>query len=138
MPVYDYKCPDHGVFNELAMMSESSKPCECPQCGLLSPRVVMIAPEVLDMAPARRQAQAANEKAQHQPIISTVDARAEAAEIKAFYAKREQSKKSHKSGCGCGSHHGADPDRSSLKQQVVFLPDGSKVFPSQRPWMISH
>lgn len=64
------------------------------------------------------------------PIFSTNDTRAEAAD-KAAFAKM----KGHKSSCGCSEHK---PEYSALKQQVIFLPDGSKVFPSQRPWMISH
>lgn len=27
MPVYDYKCKDHGVFQELATMADHDKPC---------------------------------------------------------------------------------------------------------------
>lgn len=135
MPVYDYKCPDHGVFHELATLAQSGDPCGCPKCGKLSPRVVMIPPEVLAMAPNRRKAEARNEKANHEPIISTRDSRAEAADKEIYYRKQAASGKRHK-GCGCNHEH--KTDRSQLKQQVVYLPDGSKVFPSQRPWMISH
>lgn len=135
MPVYDYKCPDHGVFHELATLAESGNPKGCPACGKLSARVIMIPPEVLAMAPEHRKNLERNEKASHQPIISTVDSRAEAAEKQAFFQKKAASQQRHK-GCGCNHEHKSD--RSQLKQQVVYLPDGSKVFPSQRPWMISH
>ncbi|WP_320836579.1 zinc ribbon domain-containing protein [Zhongshania sp.] len=129
MPVYDYKCQDHGLFHELASMAESALPCACPQCGELSARVIMIPPEVLAMAPAKRQAMARNEKALHQPIISTPDSREDASQRRAHSAAKK--------GCDCGPKV-FNPDRSSLRQQAIFLPDGSKVFPSQRPWMISH
>ncbi|MDX1696080.1 MAG: zinc ribbon domain-containing protein [Ketobacteraceae bacterium] len=135
MPVYDYKCPDHGVFHELATLARSGDPCGCPKCGKPSPRVIMIPPEVLAMAPNRHKTLARNEKASHQPIISTGDSRAEAAEKQAFFQKKVAAGQRHK-GCGCNHEH--KHDRSQLKQQVVYLPDGSKVFPSQRPWMISH
>lgn len=128
MPVYDYKCNDHGLFHDLASMNEAALPCACPQCGKLSARVIMIPPEVLAMSPARRQAIAKNEKAVHQPIISSVDSREDLAQRRAHAAAKK--------GCGCSDS--AHPDRSSLRQQAIYLPDGSKVFPSQRPWMISH
>lgn len=134
MPVYDYKCTDHGVFHELATVEQGSQPCACPSCGKLSSRVIMIPPEVLAMAPATRKSMDRNEEARHSPIISSVDSRAEATDRAAFAKKKGHH--SHHKGCGC-SHETAG-DRSALKQQVVFLPDGSKVFPSQRPWMISH
>jgi putative FmdB family regulatory protein len=134
MPVYDYKCASHGLFHELATMEDSAKPAPCPTCGAASGRVIMIAPEVLDMAPERKAAVARNEQSRHQPIISTTDSREEA-KARAEYSRRKQdSKHIHHRGCGCS----AETNQSSLKQQVVYLPDGSKVFPSQRPWMISH
>lgn len=138
MPVYDYKCPKHGLFHELATMAQAGDPCACPKCGTHSPRVIMIPPEVLAMAPERRKMMATNEKAVNEPIISTLDSRAEAAERRQHAIKNAGKKQhgSHHQGCGCHSEHRGD--RSQLKQQVVYLPDGSKVFPSQRPWMISH
>lgn len=134
MPLYDYKCPQHGLFHDLATMAQSHEPNACPKCGTLSPRVIMIPPEVLAMAPAKRKAMDNNERAKHQPIISTADSRQEAAEIKRFEEKKGIILS--KSKCGCHQHEHAN--QSALKQQVVLLPDGSKVFPSQRPWMISH
>ena len=135
MPVYDYKCPEHGVFNELASMEQAAAPSICPQCKALSPRILMIPPEVLAMSPAKQEQRKAmdhNEQAKHSPIISTIDSRAEAADRMAFQKKQHK----HSSRCGC-SHETAG-DRSKLKQQVILMPDGSKIFPSQRPWMISH
>lgn len=126
MPLYDYKCAEHGLFHELATIDKASEPCACPQCGKSSSRVIMIPPEILANSPLAK-AQGKNEEAQHQPIISSVDSRQEAADRKAH---------AHKHGKSCGCNHEAN--QSSLKQQVVYLPDGSKIFPSQRPWMISH
>lgn len=119
MPVYDYKCAKHGLFSQLATMEKSGEPNGCPTCGALSPRVILLPPEILDMAPARRQAFARNEKACHEPQI---------------YMPEERESRQGKQ-CGCQEH---SPDRSSLRQKAVLLADGSKIFPSQRPWMISH
>ena len=125
MPVYDYRCRKHGIFNELAAMDKAADPFECPHCGALSPRVILIPPAVLDMAPAKRKALSRNEKSRFEPISSSAESRAE---------QRERKQHSHGKGCGCSP----ELSQSALRQQVVLLPDGSKVFPSQRPWMISH
>lgn len=123
MPVYDYKCARHGLFNQLATMAQSAEPAPCPSCGELSPRVILLSPQILAMSPARREAMARNEKAAHEPGIYTPETREE---------MRERAR--HGKGCGC---HG-EADRSSLRQKAILLADGSKIFPSQRPWMISH
>ena len=54
MPLYDYKCTEHGLFHELVPVRASGETCPCPTCGVLSARVILVAPEVLDMAPERR------------------------------------------------------------------------------------
>lgn len=123
MPVYDYRCQQHGVFSDLATMADSAKPANCPVCGEASARVIMMAPETFKMAPSNRQAHERNEKAREAPLFSTPESRAE---------KRARHAHEHKKGCGCCSDA---PIRGS---KAVYLPDGSKVFPSARPWMISH
>lgn len=130
MPLYDYKCVEHGLFHELATMEQSALPCSCPQCGVSSPRVILIPPEVLDMAPAKRSAIAKNERAANEPVIYTRETSEEMRERHAHMKTKGKS-------CGCSDHPAAG-DRGALQQKAVFLADGSKVFPSQRPWMISH
>lgn len=76
---------------------------------------------------------ARNEKAQYQPQLVTPESREEAIARAKSLGK---SGGNHGKGCGCGSD--THPDRSSLRQKAVLMADGSKVFPSQRPWMISH
>ena len=117
MPVYDYKCPDHGVFHELATMENHALPAACPRCSLLSPRVIIMAPEILDMAPAKRKAMEKNETARHAPQHSTPDSRAENAERL-------------KHGCGCR--------HEKRTSKLMYTAEGNKMFPSMRPWMISH
>lgn len=116
MPVYDYKCREHGVFFELATMSESDQPCACPTCGTLAGRVIMIAPDMLDMPKEKKQAHELNERNQHEPAYSTK-------------ARREEDDK-HSRGCGCEKKMG--------KSKMLFTAKGEKIFPSMRPWMISH
>ncbi len=77
MPVYDYKCADHGLFYELAAMEDFSKPMACPTCATLCARVIMLAPEFLDMKKENRLAHQRNETAVHAPVLSTPEYRAE-------------------------------------------------------------
>ncbi len=117
MPMYHYKCPTHGVFEELQMAEKAAQPIECPHCKALSPRVIAISPAVLGMDPAKRKAMAKNEKSQHEPLVST--------------ASHREHQHEHGPGCGCCSS-------KPRKSKTVYLGDGSKTFPADRPWMISH
>ncbi|MBA4722816.1 MAG: zinc ribbon domain-containing protein [Alcanivorax sp.] len=110
MPLYDYKCANHGLFHALVAVAESGIAHACPQCGELAPRVIMVPPEVLDMAPARRQAMERNECAAHEPRRGN------------DHSEKEQ---------GCCHHAKPSP-------KVFYTADGKKMFPSARPWMISH
>ncbi|HEY6530324.1 MAG TPA: zinc ribbon domain-containing protein [Cellvibrionaceae bacterium] len=115
MPVYEYKCAQHGLFFELATMDEAHKPCACPTCSAMAPRVIMINPAFLDMPQSIKQAHAVNEKAQHVPEHSTK-------------ARREDDHQ-HKKGCGC---------QNKKSRTLLYTAQGEKMFPSARPWMISH
>ncbi len=117
MPVYDYKCLEHGLFNDLASIDDAHKPCACPQCGALSGRVIMLAPEFLDMDPQKRKARQTNERAQHEPVVSSS-------------ARREEDE-DHARGCGCQAN-------KVSKSKLFYTAQGDKMFPSMRPWMISH
>lgn len=116
MPVYDYKCQSHGVFNQLATLDHYDQPCACPQCGEMAPRVILFNPEFLDMNKERRGAFETNEKAQSEPIYSTE-------------TTRQQSKAD--GGCGCSNH-------KKKGSRLMYTAQGDKFFPSARPWMISH
>ncbi len=116
MPVYDYKCEKHGSFYELATIDDSHKPQACPQCNTLSARIIRLNPEVLTMAPERKAAFEKNEKAQNEPVISTAD--------------RRKYDEQHSKGCGCHN--------PKNKSKMLYTARGEKVFPSMRPWMISH
>lgn len=117
MPVYDYKCQQHGVFNDLATMDDAHKPCACPTCGAASPRVIILPPEFQSMDPNKRQAETTNEKARHEPEFSTKD--------------RRENDHQHRNGCGCNKHKPGE-------RKLFYTAQGEKMFPSARPWMISH
>ena len=116
MPVYDYKCPDHGVFNDLATLAESDKPCPCPQCGVLSSRIIRLPPELFTMDKDKKQAHELNERNQHEPTFSC--------------SERRQHDHQHKHGCGS--------QRKLNQSKLFYTAQGEKMFPSMRPWMISH
>ena len=117
MPLYDYKCQEHGVFSELTALADHEKPAKCPRCGAMSPRVLTLSPQILSMMKEKKQAMERNEKARHEPVISTLD--------------RRQHDTQHAKSCGCNS--------GSVKNSKLFYTaNGNKMFPSMRPWMISH
>jgi putative FmdB family regulatory protein len=68
MPIYEYECGQHGLFEELRPLSRCSEGADCPECAVLSPRVLSatrtnLVPRSLSVALAR------NEKSQHAPDV---------------------------------------------------------------------
>ena len=116
MPVYDYKCREHGVFCDLSTVDNSAEPVGCPTCGVDSARIIRLAPEVLDMHQHDRRAHEVNERNQHAPTYST--------------NARRKDDEQHSQGCGCTAKLG--------KSKMLLTGRGEKIFPSMRPWMISH
>lgn len=122
MPLYDYKCQEHGIFHALATMDEFDKPQPCPQCGVMSAKVILLPSHLFKVDDSERKARDRNEKAMHSPILSTPEYRAE-----------EQARHEHKHGKGCGCTH-----QKLGKSKLFWTANGEKMFPSARPWMISH
>jgi len=108
MPFYDYECPDCGSFETLRSIARRDEPAHCPQCGTAASRILTV-PSYALMDANVRTAHATNERARHEP--------------------RKASSHVHGPGCGCGS---------GKSKSTVKAADGSKSFPSKRPWMISH
>lgn len=68
MPIYEYECGQHGLFEELRPMSRSGESAACPDCAVPSPRVLSptrtnVVPRAVSVAHAR------NEKSQHSPEV---------------------------------------------------------------------
>ena len=114
MPTYQYQCDNCGVFDLLRPMAERDAHCSCPACSGDAYRIIVSAPALSAMSAAARTAYATNERASHAPMTS------------GDYRPYKQ----HLSGCGCCSAGG-----SKVTAHAV---DGSKGFPTRRPWMISH
>ena len=117
MPVYDYKCQQHGLFYELETISNSGLPKACPHCGAMSPRVIILPPEFSQLNSEKNIAHAVNEKNQHEPTFSTQE--------------RREHDHQHGSGCGCSKKRVSKP-------KMMLTANGEKIFPTMRPWMISH
>lgn len=112
MPVYEYLCEGCGRdFALMRPMAQSGQPQACPGCGGEAHRALLSAPAVAGMAAGQRRAHAINERSAHEPKSSA------------------QSGHRHGPGCGCAS---------AVSPATVRAGDGSKHFPSKRPWMISH
>jgi len=124
MPLYDYKCREHGVFSELATLADHDRPCACPACGIPAPRVVLLPPQVLAMLKEQKTAMERNEQAREAPDVLTA----------AQYREREAEKQARAAhdhnGCGC------QPQKRT--SNLFYTANGEKFFPSMRPWMISH
>jgi putative FmdB family regulatory protein len=70
MPLYEYECSDHGVFEQLASMAERQAAQPCPCCERPASRVIATATAVAAMPAAARKAHALNERSRHQPRSS--------------------------------------------------------------------
>lgn len=117
MPLYDYKCREHGVFQELAAMADAASPAACPTCHALAPRVILLPPQILTMDPVQRHAHDRNEKSRHEPLMSSAEQRARDSD--------------HRKACGCNRAQDG-------KNMLFYTAEGNKMFPGMRPWMISH
>lgn len=111
MPVYEYECVRHGVFEEFHPMAESHLPRACPECGSAAPRVVLSAAVFAALPAAARKAHTINEASRYAP---------------------KSSRQGHGAGCGCCSSGKKASGRAATGK------NGERSFPSARPWMISH
>lgn len=112
MPVYDYLCESCGPFTDMHPMSDCEKPQPCPDCGEMARRAILTAPNFFSMSSERRLAHTTNERSANEP--------------------RLMSKGAHPSGCSCCS------SGKKSGRFVKYGKNGSKSFPTSRPWMISH
>jgi putative FmdB family regulatory protein len=69
MPLYEYDCKKHGVFESMHSMQEAEQPERCPSCGVSSPRVLS-APRLACVNRNERIARDRNEKSRHEPRVS--------------------------------------------------------------------
>ncbi len=68
MPIYDYECDEHGVFEEIRPFEESSTPINCPTCGKSASRVFS-APNTRILTDTTRKAMDRNLASRHEPHV---------------------------------------------------------------------
>lgn len=111
MPIYEYCCDEHGVFEAMGSMSTYDQPSACPACGGDAPRVLLTAPG-LGMS--------------DRLSIHAHDVNAQSSDSPKRLSQ-------HGPGCGCCSGKG-----TKTKSGTLHHPSGAKSFPKKRPWMITH
>jgi putative FmdB family regulatory protein len=68
MPLYEYECSDHGVFEVRRSLAESAQPDACPVCDRASPRIVS-APAFRRLARSQVHALDRNERSRYEPKV---------------------------------------------------------------------
>ena len=117
MPLYDYQCPNCGVFTAARSINNRDQLTRCDVCGQSAIRLVT-APMLNLMAGPRRSAFARNEKSQHEP--SAADRHACG------------------TGCGCGSPRAGRKKTGPLTREAGKLGRLNASRTSKRPWMLGH
>jgi putative FmdB family regulatory protein len=68
MPVYEYRCKRHGVFERMTGMNESARPAPCPRCDKPSKRILS-AVRGAQMEASQVRARDRNERSAHEPRV---------------------------------------------------------------------
>ena len=68
MPLYEYECRDHGVFEESRSIAQSTDDAACPACERPAPRIVIM-PTLARMDRAQVKARDRNEQSRHEPKV---------------------------------------------------------------------
>ena len=69
MPLYEYDCSQHGVFESMHSMQNADEPERCPSCGAPAPRILS-APRLACIGANERIARDRNEKSRHEPRVA--------------------------------------------------------------------
>jgi putative FmdB family regulatory protein len=85
MPLYEYDCKVHGVFEAMHGMQTAADPERCPECGDEAPRVLSV-PRLACVGTHERIARDRNERSRHEPQLSRPAPRAPVAERPALRA----------------------------------------------------
>jgi putative FmdB family regulatory protein len=68
MPMYEYECRAHGVFEAMRSMHEAALPDRCPSCGRHAARILS-APRLAQMVRSEVVARDRNERSRHEPKL---------------------------------------------------------------------
>lgn len=70
MPMYEYECAAHGVFEQIRPIAQAREPSDCPECGGAAPRVIS-PPHLSAMPRAQVLARDRNERSRHEPRLAS-------------------------------------------------------------------
>jgi putative FmdB family regulatory protein len=70
MPIYEYECKKHGLFELLKSVAEVHEPGLCPDCSRVGRRLIS-APHLAVMARSQVLARDRNEQSQYEPRMSS-------------------------------------------------------------------
>jgi putative FmdB family regulatory protein len=74
MPIYEYECGEHGVFEDQRKIAEAHADGTCPECRRASPRIVS-APALGRLERSQVRAMERNEKSRHEPRVVQAEPR---------------------------------------------------------------
>lgn len=66
MPLYEYECAAHGVFELARPMAEASYGAACPECSSMAPRILSV-PRLACVPAWQSKARATNERSRSEP-----------------------------------------------------------------------
>jgi putative FmdB family regulatory protein len=69
VPLYEYECREHGLFELIQSVSQSGQPAPCPACALPGARVLSV-PHLCAMSRSQLLARDRNERSQYEPRVS--------------------------------------------------------------------
>ena len=115
MPIYEYECEAHGVFELMREMAQARAGGACPECDESCPRILSV-PRISALSKQTRVAIERNEKSQHEPRVAT----------------------RNKHVCGSGCNHGHTPKRLQTKTPAAEAKTPSRVYTGPRPWVVEH
>ena len=69
MPMYEYECATHGVFEALQSVKHAREPGSCPRCKRAAPRILS-APALAQVSGSERVARDRNERSRHEPRVA--------------------------------------------------------------------
>jgi len=68
MPIYEFDCAAHGLFEVTRPIAQVRDPAHCPHCGEQGSRLLS-APNLATGSAISRRAAAVNERSQHEPRV---------------------------------------------------------------------
>lgn len=112
MPIYEFECRSHGVFELERPVSQAKGAGTCPECGVASARILSV-PRLAALAKDTRVALDRNARSQHEPRVI----------------------------CREASHHdsaSAARGHAPAQRSLAAGAGRARAYTGARPWVIEH